>query len=387
MARRMGIIVALFLVFPVMAPPVHAETSQDMTPKVASAVLIEQDTGEVLYEKNSHASLPPASMTKIMTLLLIMEQIEAGKLSLDEKVRTSEYAASMGGSQIFLEVGEEMTVDELLRGIAMASANDASMALAERIAGTEEAFVEMMNKKVEELGLKDTKFQNPTGLPAKDHYSSAYDMAMMSQELLKHSLITKYTSTYEDYLRQNTDKPFWLVNTNKLVKFYPGVDGLKTGYTSEAKYCLTATAKKNDMRVIGVIMGATTPKERNAQMTKLLDFAFNSYETAQIYEKGQTIEAVKISKGAKEKLGLVVEQNVSVLLKKGEKASNITKEIKIDKTVKAPVKKGQQLGTLILKDGTKVLSETPLLAKEDIKTASFWKIFKQTFKSITKLNG
>lgn len=387
MARMMGIIVALFLVFPVMAPPVHAETSQDMTPKVASAVLIEQDTGEVLYEKNSHASLPPASMTKIMTLLLIMEQIESGKLSLDEKVRTSEYAASMGGSQIFLEVGEEMTVDELLRGIAMASANDASMALAERIAGTEEAFVEMMNKKVEELGLKDTKFQNPTGLPAKDHYSSAYDMAMMSQELLKHSLITKYTSTYEDYLRQNTDKPFWLVNTNKLVKFYPGVDGLKTGYTSEAKYCLTATAKKNDMRVIGVIMGATTPKERNAQMTKLLDFAFNSYETAQIYEKGQTIEAVKISKGAKEKLGLVVEQNVSVLLKKGEKASNITKKIKIDKTVKAPVKKGQQLGTLILKDGTKTLSETPLLAKEDIKTASFWKIFKQTFKSITKLNG
>ena len=197
-----------------------------------------------------------------------MEAIEKGELSTKEKIRTSEYAASMGGSQIFLEPGEQMTTEEMLKGITIGSANDASVAMAERLAGSEEAFVEKMNEKAEQLGLKNTKFQNATGLPVADHYSSARDMSIMAKELLKYQLITKFTGTYEDYLRENTDKKFWLVNTNRLVRFYPGVDGLKTGYTSEAKYCLTATAKKGDMRVIAVVFGAIYSKRAKCSSHK-----------------------------------------------------------------------------------------------------------------------
>lgn len=220
------------------------ETATKLAEQASSAIVIEQDTGKVLFDKNPNEKLPPASMTKIMTMLLIMEQVEKGKLKLNDKVRASEHAASMGGSQIFLEPGEEMTVNEMLKGIAIASGNDASVAVAEHIAGSEEGFVNMMNKKAKDLGLKNTHFQNPTGLPAKDHYSTANDMAIMARELMKYPLIRKYTGKYEDYLREDTDKKFWLVNTNKLVRFYPGVDGVKTGFTTEAKYCLTASAEK-----------------------------------------------------------------------------------------------------------------------------------------------
>lgn len=255
-----SIICLLLLTATISLPAFAAEKSTELAADAKSAILIERDTGSILYDKNSHEKLPPASMTKIMTMILIMEALEQNKLSMNEKVRTSEYAASMGGSQIFLETGEEMTVEEMLRGISIGSANDASVAMAEKIAGSEEEFVDMMNKKVKELGLKDTKFQNATGLPEKDHYSSAYDMAMMAKELLRHENITKFTGTYESYLRESTDKKFWLVNTNKLVKFYPGVDGLKTGFTNEAKFCLTATAKKNGMRVVAVVFGAPSTK-------------------------------------------------------------------------------------------------------------------------------
>ena len=235
--------------------------SRNLAEVAKSAILIERDTGTVLYEKNSHEKLAPASMTKIMTMMLIMEALEKGQIKWEDKVRASEYAASMGGSQIFLEPGESMSVEEMLKGIAIGSANDASVAMAEHIAGSEEAFVEKMNKKVKELGLKETHFKNPTGLPSKDHYSSAHDMSMMAKELLKYEDITKFTGSYESYLREGSDKKFWLVNTNKLVRFYEGVDGLKTGFTNEAKYCLTATAKKDNMRVIAVVFGAPTPKE------------------------------------------------------------------------------------------------------------------------------
>lgn len=250
MKRFLIVFAALFLWISSMSSLAFAEEKQkdgsksELADEAKSAVLIERDTGAVLYDKNSHERLPPASMTKIMTMILIMEAIQEGRLHWNDKVRASEKAASMGGSQVFLEPGEEMTVKEMLKAIAVGSANDASIAMAEHIAGSEEEFVKMMNKKAKELGLKDTKFQNPTGLPAKGHYSSAYDMALMAKELLKYPQITKYTGLYESYLRENTDKKFWLVNTNKLVKHYPGVDGLKTGFTNDAKYCLTATAKK-----------------------------------------------------------------------------------------------------------------------------------------------
>ncbi|HDR3880575.1 D-alanyl-D-alanine carboxypeptidase [Bacillus thuringiensis] len=359
------------------------EKTEKTTPKLAeqasSAIVIEQDTGKVLFDKNPNEKLPPASMTKIMTMLLIMEQVEKGKLKLTDKVRASEHAASMGGSQIFLEPGEEMTVNEMLKGIAIASGNDASVAVAEHIAGSEEGFVNMMNKKAKDLGLKNTHFQNPTGLPAKDHYSTANDMAIMARELMKYPLIRKYTGKYEDYLREDTDKKFWLVNTNKLVRFYPGVDGVKTGFTTEAKYCLTASAEKNGMRVISVVMGAPTSKERNNQVTKLLDYAFGQYMTKKLYTRGEKIKTVQVGKGKKEKVDLVASDNVSLLMKKGENMDKVKQEVIAEKKVKAPIKKGDALGTLVIKKDKDVLLKQTIIAKEDVAAASWWELFKRSF--------
>lgn len=351
-----------------------------------SAILIERDTGTILYEKNIHEKLPPASMTKIMTMLLIMEALDSGKITMDEKVMTSEHAASMGGSQIFLEPGEEMTVKQLLLAVAIGSANDASVALAEKIAGSEEAFIEMMNKRAQELSLKNTHFQNTTGLPAKDHYSTAYDMAMLSKELLKHEEITDFTKLYESYLREDTDKEFWLVNTNKLVKFYPGVDGLKTGFTREAMYCLTATAKKDDMRVIAVVFGAPNPKSRNAQITKMLDYSFSQYTTHPLHKKGESLGKVKVSKGDKKYIEAITGETVSVLTKKGEKTDNIIQEVKLHADIKAPVKKGNEIGELIIKKDGKEVAKVPLVAKENVKRASWWNLYKKSFGMFTKSN-
>ncbi|NUK31160.1 D-alanyl-D-alanine carboxypeptidase [Parageobacillus sp. VR-IP] len=385
---RLLIFILVFLV--PFSANVHAEEKKteakglELADDAKSAILIERDTGAILYQKNAHEKLPPASMTKIMTMLLIMEAIDKGELSYKEKVRASEYAASMGGSQIFLEPGEEMTVDELLRGIAIGSANDASVAMAERIAGSEEAFVKMMNEKAKELGLKDTMFQNATGLPAEKHYSSAYDMAMLARELLKYEDITKYTRMYEDYLRENTDKKFWLVNTNRLVKFYPGVDGLKTGFTSQAKYCLTATAKKNGMRVIAVVFGASTPKSRNAQITKMLDYAFSQYKTHPVYKRNEVLTRVHINKGKKRTVALVTSEPISVLTKKGQSIDQIEKEIKVKDGVKAPIQKGDELGVLILKQDGKEILRSPIVAKESVAEASWWDLFKRTLQNFTK---
>ncbi|MEB9518833.1 serine-type D-Ala-D-Ala carboxypeptidase DacF, partial [Bacillus cereus] len=360
-------------------PEKTEETTQKLAEQASSAIVIEQDTGKVLFDKNPNEKLPPASMTKIMTMLLIMEQVEKGKLKLTDKVRASEHAASMGGSQIFLEPGEEMTVNEMLKGIAIASGNDASVAVAEHIAGSEEGFVNMMNKKAKDLGLKNTHFQNPTGLPAKDHYSTANDMAIMARELMKYPLIRKYTGKYEDYLREDTDKKFWLVNTNKLVRFYPGVDGVKTGFTTEAKYCLTASAEKNGMRVISVVMGAPTSKERNNQVTKLLDYAFGQYMTKKLYTRGEKIKTVQVGKGKKEKVDLVASDNVSLLMKKGENMDKVKQEVIAEKKVKAPIKKGDALGTLVIKKDKDVLLKQTIVAKEDVAAASWWELFKRSF--------
>ena len=227
------ILISLLFLFPVI---VYAE--EDLAPNAKSAIMIEASTGEILFQKNKDEKLPPASMTKMMSMLLIMEEIEKGSLKWDEVITASSNAASMGGSQIFLEAGEKMTVEELLKGISIASGNDATVAMAERISGSEESFVKKMNDKVKELGLKNTHFSNATGLTIDNHYSSSYDMAMIAKELIKHEKILEFTGTYEEYLRKNTESPFWLVNTNRLVRFYDGVDGLKTGFTKEAGYCL-----------------------------------------------------------------------------------------------------------------------------------------------------
>ncbi|BAI85853.2 penicillin-binding protein [Bacillus subtilis subsp. natto BEST195] len=370
------------------APSAFAKQDGKRTSELAheakSAVLIERDTGKVLYNKNSNERLAPASMTKIMTMLLIMEALDKGKIKMSDKVRTSEHAASMGGSQIFLEPGEEMTVKEMLKGIAIASGNDASVAMAEFISGSEEEFVKKMNKKAKELGLKNTSFKNPTGLTEEGHYSSAYDMAIMAKELLKYESITKFTGTYEDYLRENTDKKFWLVNTNRLIKFYPGVDGVKTGYTGEAKYCLTASAKKGNMRAIAVVFGASTPKERNAQVTKMLDFAFSQYETHPLYKRNQTVAKVKVKKGKQKLIELTTSEPISILTKKGEDMNDVKKEIKMKDNISAPIQKGQELGTLVLKKDGEVLAESPVAAKEDMKKAGFITFLKRTMGDWTK---
>ncbi|PLR66683.1 MULTISPECIES: D-alanyl-D-alanine carboxypeptidase family protein [Bacillaceae] len=384
MKRLLSTVTLCTMILTIATPVFAKEGSAQLADKAKSAVLIERDTGNILYDKNSDEQLPPASMTKIMTMLLIMEEIDKGQLKMDEKVRTSEYAASMGGSQIFLEPGEEMTVHEMLKGIAIASGNDASVAMAERIAGSEEAFVDKMNDRAKELGLKHTSFQNPTGLPEKDHYSTAHDMAVMAKELLKFDEITKYTGQYEDYLREDTDKKFWLVNTNRLVRFYKGVDGVKTGFTNEAKYCLTATAKKGNMRVIAVIMGAPSPKDRNAQVTKMLDYAFSQYETHPLFKRNEVVAKMKISKGNSKNLNLVTSEPISVLTKKGGSVKDVTQEVVMKQNLKAPLKKGDELGKLILKKDDKVVVESPLVAEGDIAQASWWTLYKRVLSDFTK---
>jgi D-alanyl-D-alanine carboxypeptidase (penicillin-binding protein 5/6) len=386
--KRVATLVILFMIFSSLGTSVFAaekkSTGTDLVTDVKSAILMERDTGKVLYEKNSNEELPPASMTKIMTMLLIMEAIDQGKLSWNEKIRTSEFAASMGGSQIFLEPGEEMTVKDMLRGIAIGSGNDAAVAMAERIAGSEKAFVEMMNEKAKQLGLKHTHFENVTGLPVKNHYSTAYDMAIMAKELLKYEDITKFTGMYEAYLRENTDKKFWLVNTNKLVRFYPGVDGLKTGFTSEAKYCLTATAQKNGMRVIAVVFGAPTSKDRNAQVTKMLDYAFNHYETHPVYKRNQAVGKAKVSKGKDKTVTALTSEPLSLLTKKGEKTDGVQQKIIMNKHLNAPIHKGDKIGTLKLIQDGKVVLESPLVAGKNVDQAGWWTLYKRAFGMFTK---
>ncbi|MBA4543078.1 MULTISPECIES: D-alanyl-D-alanine carboxypeptidase family protein [Thermoactinomyces] len=361
-----------------------AET--DLAPNSLSAVLIDASTGKVLFEKNSHKPLPPASITKLMTMLLVMEAVDEGKISLKDQVRVSEYAASMGGTQIFLEPGEQMSVHDLLKGVAIASANDASVALAEYIGGTEENFVAMMNKRASELGLKNTHFQNSNGLPADNHYSSAYDIAIISRELLKHPRITQYTGVYQDYLRQNSKKPFWLVNTNKLVRFYPGLDGLKTGFTSEARFCLSATAQRKHLRVIAVVMGEPDAKTRNKEVSDMLDYAFNRYTSHLLYKKGAVIAEKAIEKGDPGVVRIRANQPFSLLMEKGEKISDYQQKWEWRK-LKAPISKGDVLGKVqFLKDG-KVEAELELVSAVDVQKANLWSSLKQVLKDVFYLPG
>lgn len=372
-------LVSFILITGMMVPNALAAEKAEVqfAENASSAIIMERDTGEVLYEKNSEESLPPASMTKIMTMLLIMEAIDKKQLKYEDMIRVSENAASMGGSQIFLEPGEEMSVQDMLKGIAVASGNDASVAMAEHLGGTESGFADMMNEKAKELGLEKTHFSNSNGLPIENHYTSAHDLAVIAKELLKYEDITKFTGIYEDYLRQDTDNPFWLVNTNKLVRFYPGVDGLKTGYTKEAKYGLTATAEKEGMRIIAVVMGSPSPKERNADVTTMLDFAFSQYKTHKLHERNEAVGEVKISKGQQKNVKAVTGESISILTKKTESIDQVVEKIELNENMKAPISKGDEIGTLIVENGGKVVSETPLVAEDEVLEASWWTLFKR----------
>ena len=355
-----------------------ANTKQDNDVNLAenakSAIMIEATTGKIIFEKNSHEKLPMASMTKMMTLLLIMENIESGNLKWDEKVKASEYASSMGGSQIFLEPGEEMTVEDLVKGICIASGNDASVAMAERIGGTEEKFVSMMNNKAKKLNLKNTNFINACGLDADNHYSSAYDMSIIAKELVKYKKILEFTGTYEDYLRKDTNNSFWLVNTNKLVRYYSGVDGLKTGFTESAGYCITTTAKKNNMRLITVVMGEPSSKVRNAETTSMLDYGFNTYTMDTPLTKNKIIAQSKIELGVKEKINIVPKENINILNSKIGTKRNITYKLKLNKII-APVKVGDKVGTINIIENNKTIMSIDATVNENINKANIIKIY------------
>lgn len=368
------------LLFSILLTPVVKAEDVDFAPNARSAILMDQDTGTILFQKNIHEQLPPASITKVMTMLLIMEAIDSGQISWQDKVQVSEHAASMGGSQIFLEVGEQMKVEDLLKGIALASGNDASVAMAEYIAGSEEAFVQMMNKRAKELGLKNTNFLNSNGLPEPNHYTSAYDIAVISRELLKHDKITEFTGLYQDYLRKETSNPFWLVNTNRMVRFYNGVDGLKTGYTNEAKFCLAATAKKGSLRIIAVVLGEPNTKTRNKEVSQLFDYAFSQYKNEVLYQKDQQVTEVEVGKGKENTVLLASPNQISLLMKKTEKTEDFEQILKVKENVKAPVKKGDVLGELqIIKNGNQVQT-IPLIAGKDIDKANLWDMIQGTTK-------
>lgn len=378
----LALTLAMALALPGFAAAEEGTPTIDLAPSANSAILMDADSGTVIFEKNSHDKLPPASITKIMTLLLIMEALDNGQLKLTDKVSTSEYAASMGGSQIFLEQGEEMSVEDMIKGIALASGNDASVAMAEKLGGTEANFVAMMNAKAQELGMKDTHFVNPNGLPVQGHYSSAHDIAVMSRELLKHQEVTKYTGLYQDYLRKDSEKPFWLVNTNKLVRFYSGADGLKTGYTSEAKYCLSATAKRDDMRIIAVVMGEPTTKQRNAEVSQMFDYSFAQYMNYPVIESGDGIGTLRVEKGMVSELPLIADRSYSVLLRKGSATNEIRYELQLDKSVKAPVAAGDAVGKLVIYDGDHVLKEFTVTSPQDISKANWWKMLGRSASSL-----
>ena len=353
----------------------------ELASNASSAILIESTTGQILFEKNSHEKLAPASMTKIMSMLIVVEAIENGVIKWNDKVTVSENASSMGGSQILLEANEEMTVSDLFKGVAVASGNDAVVALAEATYGTVDEFVKVMNKRAKELGLKDTNFKNPHGLDEANHYSSAYDMSIIAKELVKHPKVLEYSSIYEDYLRKGTDKEFWLVNTNKLVRFYKGADGLKTGYTSSAGYCLTATATKNNARLIAVVMNEPSSTTRNAEVSSLLDYGFAKIKVFSLLKKDTIIKKIPVDKADEKEAIIVPTENVSIVKSKQDKLGKITYELKL-KNLKAPIKKGDIVGTLIVKENNKKVKEISVTVKESIKESSLFKLYLKNIKDL-----
>lgn len=351
--------------------------------KAKSAILIDAGTGKILYEKNSHEQLRPASITKIMVLLLAMESIDSGKIKLNDEVLVSENASGMGGSQVFLEAGELITIESLLRAIAVRSGNDAALALGEHIAGTEEIFIKMMNDKAKELGMKNTHFVNCTGLDDDNHYSSAYDITIMSRELLKHPKIHNWLSLYMTSIMVGKDKDVQqnLVNTNKLVRFYNGANGIKTGYTSKSGHCLSASATRGNLTLISVVLGCESSSIRFNESRKLLDYGFANYDSIPIYKKGDIITNLPVNKGKVVNANIIIEDDLKILVKKGTE-NKVEKEIKLPKYIDSPMKKNDKIGEIIVKiDGIKV-GRVNLILQNDIEKANIFIIMKRMFKNL-----
>ena len=348
---------------PLDSTTVNAAIGQTLDIKAKSVVLMEPNTGKVLYESNSDEKLPPASITKIMSLLLVMEAIDRGDISLETVVTASEHACSMGGSQIWLEPGETMTVNDLLKAAVIASANDACVALGETVAGSEEGFVALMNERAGELGMTNTHFVNCTGLDAEGHLTSAYDVALMSSALIKHDLIKDYSTVWMDTLRDGKSE---LVNTNKLVRFYEGTTGLKTGTTSTAKYCLSATAERNGLELVAVVMAGESSNDRFGGAKKLLDYGFANYNYSSIDAGLEGILKLEVLKGTQKTVEVSPQSTLNVLLPKSA-SGKIERKTVLSENVTAPVKKGDVLGTVTVTLDGEQLGEIPLVAKNSVK--------------------
>lgn len=369
MKKILCFLLALVLAFPFVSIELYAQEEQkqentsdnvDLAQNAKSAYLMEFTSGKVIYAKNEHEQLYPASMTKMMGLLLIFEALHNGKLSWEDTITTSEHAASMGGSQVFLEVNEQMSVKDMVKSICIASANDAMVAMAEKVGGTHVGFVSMMNEKAKSLGLSDTHFMNATGLHDPEHYTSAYDMAMIAQALIKEGQdeLLEITSTYDAYIRENSDNKFWLVNTNKLLKQYTGVDGLKTGFTQEAMSCITVTAKKNELRLISVVMGEPTSKQRNAEIKTMLDYGFSQFEQGLLYPAGTILETKQMDNAKPNQVNLVTKADLTYVFEKGSEPKEQERKIEITKT-ELPYLPGDVVGkvTITMDDGFVVEGE------------------------------
>jgi len=373
-------LMCMLCIFALLAVPIPVRAA-DMDIPGKSAVLMDVSTGQILYEQNAHTPLAPASVTKVMTMLLIMEALDSGRIGWNDLVTTSETAAAKGGSQIYLKVGETMTVSDMVKSIAVSSANDCACAMAEHIAGSEKAFVEKMNQRAKELGMKDTNFVNCTGLDdgedAQNHKTSAYDIAIMSRELLKnHPDIKKFTTIWMDTVRNGA---FGLSNTNKLVRFYQGATGLKTGFTSQAGYCLSASALREDMELVAVVMGAETSKDRFAACKSMLDYGFASF--ALITPRQESVK-IPVQLGTADHVAAIPAGEDAVLLDKGQK-NQVTQSVELLDSVEAPVSKGQRLGTLYIKAGQQVLKEIPLVAEESVPKLTFWQMFSRLLRILT----
>ena len=356
------------------------DNSINLIENATSGLLMEQSTGKIIFEKNKDKQVAVASMTKMVAQTIILENIEKGKIKWTDIVEVSKNAADMGGSQIYLNTGEKMSVKDLFKGISMASANDAVVAMAEYISGSEKEFVKLMNNKVKELGLKNTKFKNSTGLDEDGHYSSAYDMGIIARNLLMHEEILKFSSVYEDYLREDTENKFWLVNTNKLVRFYKGADGLKTGHTDAAKYCLAATAKRDNMRLIAIVLGEENGKVRNSETMALLDYGFNTKKVTILKKKNQVVKKIKFDKGNKESIKIKPKYDVGILEDKQASGNKYNYNIKIN-NLKLPMKKGDTVGRITVTKNNKKITSVDLVSDTNVKKLNFLELYIETIKN------
>lgn len=363
----------------------YAQENENLIKNATNGVLMEASTGKIIYEKAKDDKVSVASMTKMIAQIIILENIEKGTLSWDEKITISSNASGMGGSQIYLQTGEKMSVKDLMKGITMASANDATVAMAERIAGTEQNFVKMMNQKVKDLGLKHTHFVNSMGLDEKDHYSSAYDMAIIAKELLKHNQILEFSSIYEDYLRQDTNNKFWLVNTNKLVRFYEGADGLKTGFTDAAKYCMAVTAKRDNMRLIAIVLGENSGKVRNQETMDLLDYGFNLYKIELLHNKNKVIKKISIDMANKKEVEIYPKEDITILGKKSDVRLDYDLTVEISDIV-VPLKNGDIIGKILVKNNNKLVKTIDAVVREDVNKIGYIGLFFNTLKNLISGN-